>query len=413
MNFKKDKLRRETRMTDELGNLVRRIRKQKGLNLLDLADEKLSKSTLSRLENKQPIEEDKMKLVLNKLKIKDEEIPGLVAEMRKDEAISRYMFRSIESQIRHEVLSFSEFNEKLALVLLPGVASYLKGKRYFLKGNYQKSIKHYESTINSSEDDCCPLSNVKASSLLDLSVIAYKDNNYRQALEYLGQGIEIFNDQGSKQNVRYSLYYNKALILEQLGLIEEADIAIEPAWRDLVIIQDVMTKIKVYQLKSSIMRHYKKYEDAYAILDEAFEIANMNDLADGSYYVLVDLGKITFELNRFDYSERCLKAALLLGPKLLKAKATEAHIVLSRTYLAQNQIQKAKEQINKAIKLAKKPKDANKLIQAKILLGSIFEKESNKYDACNTYKKALKLAEDYNFDQYKPDLYNRLFDCQN
>jgi tetratricopeptide (TPR) repeat protein len=401
-------------MQDLSGDLIRRIRKGKGVKLTELVDENLSISTLSRIENEQPVDDGKIKLLLDKLSITDEDIKKSIEEMNQEESIKQFVSQAVETQIRQGVLSLQEFNDKIKLIRLPGLASYLKGKRYLLKSNYQKAIKHYEDCIHSSEEDYCQLSNVKSSSLLDLSVIAYKKNNFSQALEYLDQGLKMFNLQGSRQHARYSIMYNQALIYEQLGQLDRADGAIALPWRYRMYIDDMRTRIQVYQLKASIIRQRKHYDKAAEILSQALDLANINDISDGAYYVLVDLGKLAIEMQLFDYAERCFETALLLKKELKVAKTITAHMELSKLYSLQgDRKHKAKQHIQQAIKIAKRSRDMNKLIQAYIVSADIYEKENNQKEACLFYKKALELADMHNFEQYKPELYDHIFRCNN
>jgi tetratricopeptide (TPR) repeat protein len=233
-------------------------------------------------------------------------------------------------------------------------------------------------------------------------------------LEYLNQGLDIFNLQGKRQYIRYSILYNQALIYEQLGEIDRADGAISLPWRNRILIDDLRTRVQVYQMKASIMRHHKCYEKAAEILSEALSLANINDQPDGSYYILVDLAKLTIDMKMFDYAERCLQTALLLKKELKTAKTITAHMELSKLYSSQdNNNHKAKEHIHQAIKISKRARDMNKLIQSYIVSADIYEKENNQSEACFYYKKALELADKHNFEQYKPELYDHVFRCNN
>lgn len=376
-----------------------------------LVDEKVSKSTLSRLENGQTIGSDKMDLILGKLEIQDIDIPKYFEDFKIQDEIGQHMFRSIEARIRKGVLSLTELNQELESIELPALRSYLRAKRFFVKKKYKRAIEHYELTINAKDNEYCPYSNVKATSYLDLSVIAYKNNNYQEALLYVDLGLQIFNDQGLKQHVKYSLIYNKAFIFELIGMVQEAEKILEPAWQARDDIGDIRTQIQVYQLKSNLYQHKKDYFKAYDLLSIAFEIANNNALADQSYYILVDLGKITYELGRYHHSVRCLLSALKFEPRLQIATPIKAYIELSQTYIALGNLKKAKEQILLSIKIAKKTKNIHKLIRAYIVHANIYIKQNKRDAACFHYKKALRLAEEYNFEQYQPELHEYLSNC--
>lgn len=402
-----------------LGRVIRKVRNEKGWTQDELAEGTCwTGSAISRFEKNRttPYSKEKIDQLLERLGVMQEQIPYHVEEVKKEELIRNYLFRSTENQIKQGIIKYSKLKEKLELINHPTAVKYLRGKHYFHQGikYYDSAKKCYLSVIENVEDETYPESNIIPSTYLDLSFIAHQESQYSKALEYIQSGITLFDPDGAKQNVWYSLHYNKALFLDKLGRIVEAEEALETAWTHRDKMHDVLTKIKVYQVKSSIYRQSGKRKEAYEILSEAFDIANANPhLVDGQYYVLSELGKSTYELGRYDYAERCLTAALDLKKLLIKARPTEAYLMMGKIYLDRD-TKKAKEYAKSAIKSAKtKPVDAHKLIQSFILLGNIFEKEQNKYDACNNYQEALKYTIEYNFDQYKPELHEHLYRCKN
>lgn len=407
-----------------LGRVIRKVRSEKGITLKELAKGTCwTSSTISRFEKNKttPHSKEKVQQLLERLGIMEKQIPHLIAEEKKEELIRNYMFRSTESGIKSNSLTWTRLKEKLDMINHSTAVKYLRGKFYFMQNevkgeeNYETAIKCYLSVIAEEEDEHYPESNIIPSAYLDLAVISYNNSNYAQAIEYLNQGLERFDPKGAKSNIKYALCYNKALFLEQLGRIEEANQALEIAWREREKIYDILTRIKVYQLKASILRQQNRLQEAYEVLSEGFDIANGNPLLiDGQYYILIELGETTYDLGKYDYSERCLLAALDIKKKLIKAKPTMAHITLGKIYYHTDRLKEAKIQAKNAINAEKfRPISRQKLIQAHILLGNIYEKEQNKYDSCLHYETAWDLADKYHFDQYKPELHEHLYRCKN
>lgn len=403
-----------------LGRVIRKVRTERGLTQDELSEGTCwTGSAISRFERNNTTSYSQVKIdqLLERLGIMEEQILYLVDEVKKEELIINYLFRSAETQIKQGTLKGKQLKEKLEMINHPTAVRYLRGKYHFHQGikKYDSAKKCYLSVVENVEDETYPESNIIPSAFLDLSFIAHEETNYSLALEYIEHGLSLFDPQGSKQNVYYGLYYNKALFLVKLGHIEEADKALELPWTQREKIHDILTRIKVYQVKSSILRHQRQLKEAFRVLSEAFDIANSNPLlADGQYYILTELGKTTFELGKHEYAERCLIAALDLEKLLIKSRPTEAYIMMGRIYLNRDDTKKAKEYAKSGIKSANtKITDGHKLIQAHILLGNIFEKESNKNDACSNYRDAMKLANEYDFGQYKPELHDHLYRCNN
>ena len=82
----------------EIGELIRRVRKLKGLRLEDLADENISPATISNVERGvSHVRQDKMFYLLEKLGISIEEIPTLLLEEKKEAETLKFELLFAES----------------------------------------------------------------------------------------------------------------------------------------------------------------------------------------------------------------------------------------------------------------------------------------------------------------------------
>lgn len=404
-----------------IGIIIRKVRTDRKMTQEKLANKiRCTSGALSRFERgKLALEKENIDLLMKELGVTTEDIPSILEQIEEDESVRLLTFLAVETQVKHGLpKTKKEFMEKLALIEQPIVKRYLRGKRCFVEKDYSNAIKQYQFVLDTHDDDYCPKANLKASTYLDLGVIAYHKDDYPTAFDYLEKGIECFDQAGERRHVWHGLHYNKSMFqYELVGRSMEGsavDLALDPVWSERDRMDDVLGKIKVYELKASIKRDSGKYDEARKILQHALRIATVNSNADGSYYILVDLAKLALEAGHEDYSVNCFNAALELKGKLNKTKPTSAYLGLGKLYLHQGSTKPAKKLINKALKHARKSKkDIHQLIQAYIVLGNIYEKDENKYDSSENYKKALKLAVEYEFTQYKPELYEYIYRCKN
>lgn len=123
----------------EIGEIIRKIRKQRGLRLEDLADNNISPATISNIERGVPhVSMDKALYLLDKLKIETSQIPFLLMEEENELRNVELELEMVESlwklkqydkamdKIEHLNL---EDNHPLA-----ATAAYLKGKCFVKRG---------------------------------------------------------------------------------------------------------------------------------------------------------------------------------------------------------------------------------------------------------------------------------------
>ena len=143
------------------------------------------------------------------------------------------------------------------------------------------------------------------------------------------------------------------------------------------------------------------------------EIASAQGNADSIFYILMALGNLSLDNKLYINAERCFQSALDIQDELKKTTPGIAYVQISALYVKQNELEKAQKNITEAIKWAKKSKDMHDLINAYTVEGKIYEAEGSRFDAHNSYKKALQLAEKYQYDLYKRSLSEHIFRCTN
>jgi tetratricopeptide (TPR) repeat protein len=399
---------------DDLRKIIHKVRIQNGVTLQELADQiGCTHGTLSRFEQgKTNLKEEKLNLLLDELDIQQGELSALQLSFQYEDTIDLFAFQSVEAQVKMNALSLQQLNQKLQYINDEIAKNYLRAKRCFVIGDYEEAARIYELILNTDEKKYDSKSNLKAASLSDMSVMRYRENDFKSSLSYLDKAIEIYNQKGERLSTWHNIHYNKALIYFELGNIEESEKWLNVIWPNRAQITGI-TKIKSYELKASIYQYKGLRDRAVNVLRKALEIASLQDNADSVFYVLMALGNLSFDNKLYVNAERCFQSAIDIRDKLKKTTPGIAYVKISHLYVEQNELVKAKGNIVEALKWAKKSKDMHDLIKAYTIEGKIYEAEGNRYDAGIRYRDALQLAEQYHYDIYKPSLSEHIFQCTN
>lgn len=82
----------------EIGGIIRRVRKEKGLRLEDVADENISPATVSNLERGvSHVKQEKMYYLLDKLGISIDKLPELIIDQKEELERGKFNLFTIES----------------------------------------------------------------------------------------------------------------------------------------------------------------------------------------------------------------------------------------------------------------------------------------------------------------------------
>lgn len=378
-----------------IGYLVRKTRQELGVNLKELSEVAHS-STLSKFERGLcTLSKDKLEHLYSILNIQTRNVPIMLKKLIQEQTAQDLAFHGIESMINQNIYPLVQFKDATDFLHSRTSLVYLKAKYYLGQNKLEEANQYYHEVINSKEHDYTYLHlNIISSTYLDLSLIAYKENKFKLALEYAELGINAFFSKGKRKYVIDTLIFNKALFLQELGKLEESEEILDKVWNNRFSVENVSTKVKIYKLKALLQKYQDKYDDATAILEKAIEIAISNSLIDISFELWVELGDIAYARNLYDLSEKAYQAALLSKNNLKSKKiVTEAHLSLSRLYAKIGLLKKAKTEIQKAVHNAEEHKDIFRLTRSLFLQGKILRESS--LDAIIAFRKAWELAKAY------------------
>ena len=397
---------------DTLRKLIRKTRIDFKMSQDDLVKgiKGLSQSTFSRFEKGHiPLDDLHVQQLLDKLKIDRSKIPDLVQEIEHQERVSFFSLRALETMIRKGIFDRDKFLELSSFIPNENAILYAKAKRHYVKNELDKAKKKYLKIVDSNEDGQFLNENLVTGAYLNLSAIAYRQNDLALGFRYCDTGLENFDPDGERRYLRYSLIYNKALFYFKLGDIDRAEKTLEPAWKDRMLINDDMrTRIQVYSLKASIKRERLLHDESINILNKAVDLAAINDLTDMSFELSIELAKHCYENKHYQLSETCFKSALLFREDLDNPNDASVFIEIARLYFTTERYRQSEIEVQKAITAAEQHNDMYKLTRALMVKGEIDTRIGAISCPRSHFKEALQLAQEYGFNQLEHEILTRL-----
>ncbi len=404
----------------QIGELLRKKRKELGLRLEDLADEQISPSTISNIERGMPhVNSEKVDYLSNKLGINLDELPDLLDEEKQKLKEIRLKLTYIESVI--DLVSNEKCYANLKNLNLPNnhpyasTFHYLKGKYFFNKHKWNKAQTHFLEAIRL-EDQSPELnkSNIKAASLNELARTYYFQNELEKALKYTEDGIESFVESGERKYCKHILLVSKAVYLEKLDRIDESQSTLNMLWEQKAEIESLDVILNMYELKATILKKLKSFDEAIKAAKDGIDIARINKVHNRSVELLTTLGGIYIETGDLQAAEKSFVAALCIKEKLDKEYLLiPAYTQIGLVYLEQNRLKEALEHIKEAVKIGEKANDAIRYSSALIALGDYYQKNNNPREAIHYYQKALNMARKHTQGHQEREIWFKLAQCWN
>lgn len=136
----------------QIGEVIRKVRKRRGLRLEDLADQKISPATVSNIERGVPhVGSEKVMYLLDKLKISLDQIPEILEEENEkmEELLAQLM--AVESQLN--IIDNQKLLNQLHKLFigdqhkLAAYRHYLMGRCYFNLNDLKRAERAYYHAI--------------------------------------------------------------------------------------------------------------------------------------------------------------------------------------------------------------------------------------------------------------------------
>lgn len=398
----------------KLRELFRSIRKSKKLNQQDLEEEGISAGTISNFEvGRKNVDMEKIYRLFAKLGVNKQDLPRLLQEKKQEERIAFTLLqldlKAIETEM--DCGDYKQAMQAVKKLHLPddhpytAVTEYLKGKYYYKGQNWQKSHLHFLRSIELvDEHPEMQAANIKAASYYELARIAYRQNQLDHALQYVGNGLEVFESDGDRENFKYDLLISKAIYLEKLDQDNLALKILDEMWPNLNEI-DTEMQLNMYDLQAKLYNKHQMYEKAIHNAWDGIEIARREKKHDRLFELWTTLGTSYNQLSEYQLAMKCFQTAVNLEGKIQRKFLSAANYYqLGLLYLEEDNMQLAEESFYKAIKISKAENDVLKLCESHLGLAKCKRKQIISTEAIHHYEQALQLAEQHSFRTQQRDI---------
>jgi len=403
----------------EIGKFIRKVRKERGLRLEDLADEHISTATISNIERGVPhVNKDKVLYLMSKLGLDLSEIPEMIEKDSGSLESMQVKFTAIETMI-------GLGNPGRAQFLLSNISEetysrhqatirYLKGKIYAAKKDWRKAERELSEAIRLAyQDPYSPKSNLEAVSYCGLAQCRAIQKDYEQALKYVERGLEACQDQNeSPEQIQFQLLLSRVIYLEKIGRTDEALKNLDELWQYQSEIQNKEMVIKMFSLKAKLLSRMQMYHDAIRYARHGAMMAMSSKDYDEMFQLWNILGISYMEISQLDDAETCFLFLLELSDQVSnKDEVVRAHCSLGRIYILQGKLNEAREVLGRALSWAEKSHDPFERNTALLMMGQLMKKMKHYSDAAEYFKQAIQVAVKHKFKQRIYMSYYELADC--
>lgn len=399
----------------EIGEIIRRVRKEKGLRLEDVADENISPATVSNLERGvSHVKQEKMYYLLDKLGISIDKLPELIIDQKEELERGKFNLFTIESlrdngfpELALEKLNQMQLEDQHPLA---AYAYLIKGKCFNSMKKWRQAERAFFDAIRLDQihTTYSSRSNIEAASFTGLSLCSYYQNNLEQAITYTNSGLDAFVDEGERIQYKYVLLQNKAMFLEKMGRPVEALKVIQDAWEYLPEIEQVEVVLGFYWLRAELLRRIKDYDTALQIAKEGLEKARLTHENARKFDLWIVTGSTYMAMKRWPEAESCFEVALKMEEKFPNREiVSTAYTRLGILYLQQERWEEAKDSIQRAIQIGEESNDILRLVYALTTMGYYHKHRKDYHEAIKHYKQAAELAQKH---QLKNKEYIALFE---
>ncbi|MBA4495011.1 helix-turn-helix domain-containing protein [Paenactinomyces guangxiensis] len=377
----------------KVGELIRKVRKDRGMTLDDLCDDYIPRTTLSMIERGLTHNPVKVRYILRKLDINLTDLSKKEKEQAEDQELELIILENrINSEPRKTLSELSKFPAEYNRP----VVDFLKGRCYYKTGQYDRAADFFNKALRVLEKSVDhERTNLKPLCLNHLSVIEFNQGNNEKALHYVEDGINSFDLNGERQYYYINLLTNKAIYLRGLGRAEKALKTLEEIKVNSFDI-NIDAVIGIYDLQAKLKREIKLYDEAASCAIKGLELARVNYNYPRQLELYITLGEIYRESGKLHQAEKCLNAGIALKDKISRRQflIQDAYLKLGIVYFEKKDFQLSHKTLRKALNIVKIENDMLKYSKALLYVAKCFLSECKYEKALSTFKNVYELDSD-------------------
>jgi tetratricopeptide (TPR) repeat protein len=401
----------------EMGEVIRKVRKERGLRLEDLADQNISPATVSNIERGVAhVSPEKITYLLKKLDLPLHKLPEMLE--KEQEELKKIQFKLLTISTLRQIGLLDEALKELEQLNLddshPFVAQayYQKGQIYLAKKRWKQAERAFYNALRHSQQNSYKEHNMEATSYFGLGLCAFLQNKWEEALDLFNNGIEAFDKEGEKQEIHHLLIRYKALALYELGRITEAFHLVNDHWNQLSSVEEVDTILTFYWLRAELSRRTGLLEEAIQYALKGIDIARFNQHYSRMFDLWIVLGTIYSAQQKWETAEIALTMAKRLEGKLpIDSRLSIVYTRLGILKYKQERYDEAYPYFLQAVHLSEKFQDWNRVVNNLIMLGDLCITMDKRKEAIQHYERAINLTQKNNLKEKEYHTWYRLAQC--
>lgn len=391
----------------EIGKAIRKVRKERGLRLEDLADEQISPATVSNIERGiSHVSPEKISYLLKKLNLSEKHLPSILIKEEQDLGHLQFTFLTITTlnHIDHpdEALTHLDqinWNDKHPMA---NHIYYHKGISLYHKQKWKQSERAFYHSLHLAQQKGQQESNTEAACYLYLGLISFKQNQLDQALHLIENGINAFIEHANddQQYIKYFLHLNKIICLQKAQRLTEGMQLIQSLWNAIHNINHIEITIDFYILRAEYSKQIGLLDEAIHYATAGIQLAQQNKKNLQMFDLWFILGDIYLKQQNWDRAITCFQISLKQQDQAQEhTKTAFIYQKLGFLYLKQNQLQKAYSTFGHALDFAEKSAKQDQLTSCLLIFSDLCFSMSRIEEALKYCHRGLSLAEQNRYNQ--------------
>jgi tetratricopeptide (TPR) repeat protein len=386
-----------------VGKWIRAKRKECGLRLEDLADERISTATVSNIERGVPhVNQEKVIYLMEKLDLDMRNLPQMMEKQHKRMESIHLKFIGIEMMIQlgdvpHALTALARVSEELPSQYTATIHS-LKGKCYILTKNWRKAERELAESIRLILQDPYAMKvHLEAMNYYQFAYCRSMQNDWEQAFGFVEQGLASFRPHSNHHDqILYTLMIQRVICLQKLARTDEALQYLEELWTHISHIHNQDVLINMHAIRADLLQRMKLHHDAIRYAKEGIQLAVHGSNPDEMCKLWMILGHVYMEQSELGDAETCFQFALDLSERVSDPHhVVHAYAALGKLYFLQEKWEQAGSMLKLALKLAEKQNEPVSFYHSLMLTGKLLKKRNHFDEAVPFFQQAIKLAEEY------------------
>lgn len=408
-----------SRLDDSLVRfIIKKVRKSKGLRQKDIEDFNLSSATISNIERGEvDPRDDTFTYLLKKLGLNGKILDELIQEEKEDMENLQFCLDGIETMLDNEKVDFAKNKlDKIDLYEFHPLApylNYLKGRYFYKNNDWKKASKCFEHAVNlCKQHKIEPQDNIISICYNQLSNCSFHQHNLDQALTYVKNGLDAYDDTKQRKDILHLLLSNKVLYLMKSSQSDYASQVLNELWESISEVESVSLLLNLYNYHSTLLREREAFDEAIRICNEGIQIAKKNRIQNRQLDLLNVLGSIYLKQKMFSKALQCFQMVLDIDkdadyPRIY----IDAHTYLGILYLAQRDWTSAYSHLQQSIDIGRNVFDVFRLTKALIVQGNCFFYQQKYAEAVLYYQEAVDLTGEHGFKHRQYTALLKLANC--